>query len=355
MNTPLLLAGEVRTALLMNSAPLTPPGAESLLGLVEGARVRSAERPVPRALSADVVHAVDCPLRTGSGTRMRGVGTLLARARLTGGRVLQASTRATLVAGGARPTEWARHLERLGTVEASGRATADDLVTGFLGSPNSASPGPALDPGAACEQLLARVQRSPALDHRPAFRARRTRLRWSAAFGGDDRTGGVYTLADATVRTLQVRLPTGWFTDAAEVAALCEDLALHDWLLTVVADLAERACVGPANPASLRRLRPAVDHLLHVWMPGMDVPSALLAVWDDLEAGPGFTRQWRSCVDRIRDHMAMNTLELLSRPPTAGVPYQRRLVQEHRTSHPSHPDACLEGTKPSGVSPAWGL
>ncbi|UGQ10812.1 SCO2521 family protein [Yinghuangia sp. ASG 101] len=351
MRAPLLVVGEVRTALLMNSAPLTPPGAGALLDLVEGARVRSAERPVPRAVSADLVHPVDCPLSTGSGTKTRGTGTILARARVTAGRVLQASARATLVAGGPRRPDWARHLERLGTVEASGRATADDLAAGF---PGTDAPGPTLDPGAACEQLLARVQGASSLDRLPAFRARRTRLRWSAAFGDGDRPGGVFTLHDATRRTLHLRLPSPTFADAAEIAALCEDLALHDWLLTVVADVAERACAGPADPASLRRLRPAVDHLLHVWMPGLDVAPALLAVWDDLEAAPGLTRQWRSSVDRIRDHMALNTLELLSRPPVPSVPYRRRVSPDHRGPHSPPPDARLGGAAPNGVSPVCG-
>lgn len=350
MNAPLLVVGEVRTALLMNSAPLTPPGVGALLDLVEGARVRSAERPVPRAVSADLVHPVDCPLRTGSGAKTRGTGTLLARARVTAGRVLQASARTTLVPGNPRRPGWARHLERLGTVEASGRATADDLAAGFAGTD---PPGPTLDPGAACDHLLARVQGAPPLDRLPAFRARRTRLRWSARFDGGERPGGVFTLHDATRRTLQLRLPSPRFADATEVVALCEDLALHDWLLTVVADVAERACAGPADQASLRRLRPAVDHLLHVWMPGLDVPPALLAVWDDLESAPGFTRQWRSCVDRIRDHMAMNTLELLSRPSAPAVPYRRRVPAEHRGPHPS-PDAHLEGAAPHGMSPVCG-
>lgn len=347
MNTPILVVGEVRTAPLMNSVPLTPPGACTLLDLVAGARVRSAERPVPRAVSADVVHPVDCPLRTKSGTKARGTGTLLARARVTAGRVLQASARGTLVTADARRRDWARHLERLGTIEVSGRATADDLAAGF---PGTDAPGPALDPGAACAQLLARVQGAPSLDRVPAFRARRTRLRWSAALGADDRPGGVFTLRGATERTLHLRLPSARLADPREIAALCEDLALHDWLLTVVADVAERACAGPADPASLRRLRPAVDHLLHVWMPGLDVPPALLAVWDDLEAAPGFTRQWRSCVDRIRDHMAMNTLELLSRPPTPAVPYQRRLAPEHSARHATR---LGDATSPS-ISPVCG-
>jgi hypothetical protein len=333
----LLAVGEVRTALLMNSVPLAPTGAEALLDLVAGSRVRSAERPLARAVSADLVHAVDCALRTGSGAKVRGIGTLLARANVTGGRVVQASARGAVVAGGTRRLGWAHYLERLGTVEAVGRAVPDDLARGF---PGDQAPGATLDPGAACGQLLAGVQGSPLLDHRPAFRARRTRLRWSAVVA-PGRAAGVFTVRDATERTLELRLPAEVFPDdTAALAGLCEDLARHDWLLSVVGDVAERACRGRADPASLRRLRPAVDHLLHLWMPGLDVPAELLSVWRDLEAAPGFSRQWQSCVDRIRDHMALSALELLARdadtaPIAAAV--GQRAADRHRAGVPLVP------------------
>lgn len=333
--TPLLVVGEVRTALLMNSEPLTAPGAALLLGrLVHGARVRAAERPVVRCLSADVVDAVDCLVRTGSAAKARGVGTLLARARITGGRVLQASARGTLTRGGTRRLPWSHYLERLGTVEVIGRVHPDDLARGF---PGDRPPGPELDPGAVCERLLARVQRAPALDHRPAFRARRTKLRWSASPAPPgSRPGGALTLHGATERTLELRLPADRFPDARDIAALCEDLALHDWLLSALAETTERACVGPADPVALRRIRPAVHHLLHLWTPGTDVPADLMPVWSDLEANPGFTRQWQSCVQRIRDFLALHTLEVLT----------------GRSRAPAFPEAASLPPVPAADSPA---
>lgn len=311
---PLLVVGEVRTALLMNSRPLGAMGAEDLLDrLVHGAHVATAERPVPRAVSADVVDAVDCPIRTGSAAKTRGVGTLLARAKVVGGRVLQASARGTLVPGGTRRLPWAHYLERPGVVEVIGRVRTDDLAQGF---PGTRPPDAELAPGLACERLLAQVQGSPALDHRAAFRARRTQLRWSAvAAAPGGRPGGVFTLYGAAERTLELRLPADHFPEAREIAALCEDLALHDWLLSVLAEAADRACAGPADTAALRRIRTAVQHLIHLWSPGTDVPTELLPVWDDLEANPGLTRQWQTCVQRVRDAMALDILEALSRQP----------------------------------------
>ncbi|WP_436772309.1 SCO2521 family protein [Yinghuangia sp. YIM S09857] len=315
MTPPLLVVGEVRTALLMNSRPLGRTGVEAMLArLAHGAHVRTAERPVPRAVSADVVEAVDSPVRTGSAAKSRGVGTLLARAKVTGGRVLQASTRGTLVPGGTRRLPWAHYLERLGTVEVIGRARTDDLAKGF---PGTRPPDAELAPGAVSDRLLAQVQRSAALDHQPTFRARRTQLRWSAVAVPGSRPGGTFTLFGTTERTLELRLPADGFPDAAEIAALCEDLALHDWLLSVLAEAADRAG-GQADTASLHRIRPAVHHLIHLWSPGTDIRAELLAVWEDLEERPGFTRQWQTCVDRIRDSMSLNILEGLTRrpPPT---------------------------------------
>ncbi len=58
-------------------------------------------------------------------------------------------------------------------------------------------------------------------------------------------------------------------------------------------------------------LRPAVDHLLHLWMPRAHVDRSLGHLWDELEQEPGFTRQWRSLVQRIRDQLAVQTIPLL--------------------------------------------
>jgi hypothetical protein len=48
-----------------------------------------------------------------------------------------------------------------------------------------------------------------------------------------------------------------------------------------------------------------VEHLLHLWMPGARVDRSLAPLWDVLEREPGFTRQWRTLVRRIRDQLAL--------------------------------------------------
>jgi hypothetical protein len=102
--------------------------------------------------------------------------------------------------------------------------------------------------------------------------------------------------------------------DPAAVAVLCEDLALHDWLLTTLTAVIDRSLRGDrGTPRALELLRPAVDCLLHLWMPGAHVDDDLATVWDGLERRPGFSRQWLSSVQRIRDFLAVSTLEELDR------------------------------------------
>lgn len=55
-------------------------------------------------------------------------------------------------------------------------------------------------------------------------------------------------------------------------------------------------------------LRPLVDHLLHLWMPQARVDRTLNALWQELEETPGFSRQWTSLAQRIRDQLAVQLL-----------------------------------------------
>jgi hypothetical protein len=56
--------------------------------------------------------------------------------------------------------------------------------------------------------------------------------------------------------------------DLHAAVELCEDLALHDWLLTALLQLIEHSRhARNARPQLINRLQPAIDHLLHLWMP----------------------------------------------------------------------------------------
>ncbi|MFE9448488.1 SCO2521 family protein [Streptomyces sp. NPDC006739] len=309
--------GEVRTGLLATSRSLTGPEAERVLALRPGERVRVSARPSPYAVSPDVLTGVDCVLPAASGARVRGVGTVVARAALTAGRVLQSSARVSACAAGPHErTPWGRHLAEPGVVRPWGRLSAEEVAGGWLGGGHR--PGE-LALGAVAERLVAEVTRHPLLDRRPPFVSRPTRLRWAALREptGSEPSLAAFTLAEGGLRTLRLRLPEDLDWEAA--AGFGEDLALHDWLLTTLVTLIDRSRLGSVEgPRALPVLRLAVDHLLHLWMPAARVDPALAPLWRPLEEAPGFSRQWQALAQRIRDQMALLAVAHLTGRPMTG-------------------------------------
>lgn len=309
-----MLIGEVHTGLLQHSTALDVEQAARLLSLVEGANVLSSQRPTAYALSPEIPAGVDCMLPSVSGRKVRGVGAVLSRALLSGGRIAQASTSAQVERSAAgRRLPWSHYIARAGRLESIGKLDRADLINGFL-HPKRPSPGAAndsLDLAGIASRLLDRVQSSEHLDRRPPFRSRRLKLRWAVTVDERFAANGsaLFTVESDSLRTVEMALGPA---DAAGAQGLCEDLALHDWLLTTLARIVETATSSP-YPAAQKAttLRPVVEHLLHLWMPGARVDTALLPVWDVIERRPGFTRQWASSVDWIRDQIAAGTMELL--------------------------------------------
>ncbi|MDH6227057.1 MULTISPECIES: SCO2521 family protein [Streptomyces] len=305
-----LLCGEVRTGLLPAHQALDIRAAAQLLRLRADERVLVSERPNLYARSPDTLTGVDCPLPSASGAKVRAVGTVAVRGTLTEGRVLQTSARLGLAARGPdhrRP--WGHYLVRPGTLEPFGRLPREAVAEGVLAGARRGE----LDVGLIADGLLTQLLRHPLLDQHPPFKSRPTRLRWTA-LPAEAGAGGPsierLTLAEDELRTLRLRVPPG--ADPAEVAGLCEDLALHDWLLTTVVRLLDGSRLGSADgTAVVRALRPAVDHLLHLWMPRARLEPSLAALWDVLEERPGFTRQWQVLVRRIRDQLALHAIPAL--------------------------------------------
>jgi hypothetical protein len=90
---------------------------------------------------------------------------------------------------------------------------------------------------------------------------------------------------------------------------LCEDLALHDWLLTALLRLIECSSHDRSTRQQLiDRLQPAIDHLLHLWMPAARLDKSMLPLWQSLEQQPGFTKQWTASVSWVRDQVALSTI-----------------------------------------------
>ncbi len=301
-----LVIGEVRTCLLQNRAAASLADVAELLRLAPGERVRTSERPIAYAVSPARLTGVDCRLPAASGSRARGVGTVTARTAVTGGRILQGSVFARLERGVSdRRLPWSHYLAVPGVIQSTGRFSPADVAKGFLSEP---APAESVDLGSVSEQVIRQVQASSRLDHVTPFKARRTRLRWVASAGGP--AYGVFTIADENLRTFAISAAAA---PVDAIAGLCEDLALHDWLLTTVQRIVERSQIGAVpSEAVLARLRPAIDHLLHLWLPGARVADELRGIWDDLDRRPGFTPQWRSTVARIRDQLSVATFERLS-------------------------------------------
>ncbi|MCX2925512.1 SCO2521 family protein [Streptomyces sp. NEAU-W12] len=318
-----LACGEVRTSLLPVLQALDSRAAAQFLALRADERVLLSERPNLYGRSPDILTGVDCPLPSADGARVRAVGTVVARAVLTEGRLLQASAYFRVPAGGPdhrRP--WGQYLVRPGVVEPFGKLPRGAVAEGVL---NGGRHGD-LDVGLIADGLHTRLLRHPLLDHRPPLRSRPTRLRW-VALPADPGAGPSierFTLAEDELRTVRLRVPEG--TPGDRIAGLCDDLALHDWLLTTVVRILDgirlgagaggapparrlqRPGTGEEHPAVVRALRPAVDHLLHLWMPRARVAQDLAPLWDALEERPGFSRQWHNLVQRVRDQLTLHAI-----------------------------------------------
>jgi hypothetical protein len=191
-------------------------------------------------------------------------------------------------------------------IEVISRADAADLAAGYLAD---TSPTCTLDLGSVCGQLIGQVQMCPQLDHVTYVRSRVTRVCWVAQVGESDIPVAQILTKDDVVRTVNLTMPENLLGLAAQ---FCEDFALHDWLLTTlgqVIEQADRAKIAGREPIEI--LSPAVERLLHLWMPGACVDPAMRTLWDALERRPGFSLQWNAQVARIRDWIRLRTLQAL--------------------------------------------
>ena len=309
--TAAVAIGEIRTGLLGHSGTLPRAELSKLLDLVPGEPVRHWERPIGRAVSPEQANGVDCLIPLADNTRLRAVGTVLTHAVVTGGRVLQTASMARIDGTGSRLRRpWSHYTAQPGLLETIGPVTPGELLDGYL----EAKPGPEhLDLGAVGNRLSLRLQQSPQLDKKIPLKFTWTRLRWVARL---DRTllapatpAAQFYLNGDSVRSLKIWAPGA---DLSDLVDLCLDLALHDWVLTTLTQRINQVDPGSGErAATINRLRPVIDHLLHLWMPGAQVDRGLMSIWADLERKPGFTRQWESSVNRVRDQVALHTLQLL--------------------------------------------
>jgi hypothetical protein len=301
-----LTVGEVHTGLLLTSAAVSADTAAELLSIVHGGSVRTRQRPIRHTRSPEMLIGVDCSAPLAERREVRVIGTPATQLSLTDGHIIQAGTHATFRYDGAeRRRPWAHYLAQPGTLEVLGKASEESLATGFLHGPENAA---ALDLGAVSMRALDAIQRSERLDHNPPFRSRRTRLRWSAE-PSDGAQEVIFTLAADGLRTVRLRAAE---PDPRAIADFCADLALHDWLLSTLLDLVDRA-VARRRPAAelIGMLRPGIDHLVHAWMPAAHASRNLDAIWQELDLRTGFSLQWQKTVERIRDQLSVGLIEAL--------------------------------------------
>jgi hypothetical protein len=300
-----LTIGEVHTGLLLTSTAVPADIAAELLSIMPGGSVRTRQRPIRYARSPEVLSGVDCTAPA-TEREVRVVGTVATQLSLTGGHILQARTHATYRndhVGRRRP--WAHYLAQPGVLEVLGKSSDESLASGFLRGTETAM---ALDLGGVNIRTIAAIQRSEHLDRNPPFRSRRTRLRWCAE-PSDTNQKIVFTLGADGLRT--VRLHTKE-SDPHALADFCADLALHDWLLSTLLDIVDRALTRSRPAAELTSLlRPAINHLVHAWMPAAYVSEALDGVWRELDLKSGFSLQWQKTVERIRDQLSVSLIEAL--------------------------------------------
>jgi hypothetical protein len=302
-----LIVGEVHTGLLRGPDPVTEDEARGLVDLVSGEPVLVSERPRSYVRSPDMPIGVDCPLGAPAPARqVRGIGTAVRRAAITDGHVVQGSAHTTVVSGGhgsRRP--WSHYLARPGVIETVGRARWSELADAFARPVRDPA---ALDLGAIAGRATGQVQRTvpPGGQSRPRLRLARTRLRWVAQLepGVTGPSSTRFSMHGDELRLLRFTAPES--VTAARVAAVCEDVALHDWLLTTLTEIIRRAAIGVLPRAeALRRLYPAVDYLLHLWLPGGNGNAFADDLWAVLERRAGFSGQWGLLSNRIRDQFAV--------------------------------------------------
>lgn len=311
----LAVLGEVRTALLPESAALSRDSAAELVALAHGMPVRSRERPVSWAQSPVVAEGVDCRLAVPSTRRVRAVGAVAAQATVTGGRIVQTAAHCAVVgAQSSRRQPWVHYMGQVGVLDVLTQVTPElgqEVAQGFVAVTDLANAG--FDPGAIAARLATTLRRSPMLNQRPPMYSDSTRLRWSARVDSGVEPSLTMTMRDRELRTAEIVV--GDVAQLADVAVFCHDLAMHDWLLTVLIEVTDEAAeMYELSDSPVEQvLSPMLEHLVHLWMPGAATPASMRGLWNALETDPGFTRQWQARVGQMRDRLAVATLTALNR------------------------------------------
>lgn len=298
---PILVTGEIQTRLVPHSTALTRASADELLTIVPGYPARWRTRPSSVGISPTIAVGFDCGLARASGAAVHAIGTAAVHAVVCGGRVLQSSAHTGVVAAGSSQRQvWSHYLSRVGVAEVVSRVTPQTrqrLLDGFLRFVDP--PSDTVDMPSITQHLLNRVSMWSGLDQRAPFRAATTRLRWAAHIG--PRTTLRFRLEEGRVRTVVVTVRNE--TELAAVGAFCEDLARHDWLLTVVEAVTEQVDAMPLVVDAAELVAPVLSGVTHLWTPGVHTPGVLRPLWGLLETDPAFSTEWFAQLGHLRSRM----------------------------------------------------
>ena len=291
-----LVLGAVETCLVQNSSALTDEVGRELLTLAPGRPVSRIDYPVKRAVSPQLLEGADCRLRLSGKGRARGIGTVAYRAVLTGGRVLQGSVHAKLIAATVdHRRAWAEYLDQPGVVEIIGKHDPIALEDGYLQVAESASEQvEGLDIAAICNKAVRTVHRSAGeqrLDYRTPLNTTPGLLRWAAVLQqGGRQTVGIRK--EAAKNSYSLRL-AGGPEDLQTFVRFAEDLALHVWLLAAVASANDRATRGEAA-----RIVPVfMDELYGLWLPARE--PVLRRLWSAVLDHTAYDDRWEIEINRL--------------------------------------------------------
>jgi len=298
----MLSFGEVRTCLIQNLGTLSAPASVALMQLTPGSPVRKVDRPVRRVVSPEQVTGVDCKLQVAREGRGRAIGTVLSRAVVTNGRILQGTAHVSLArASSTERREWRHYLRREGVVEVLGSPDFHNVTDGYLAD---TSPAHGLDLASISNRIIDEVQLSTHLDHTTALRAGTATVRWAVTLAPDSTpTVGI---AKSDLPNFHIIRLSGAPGDLPMLIRFCEEFALHEWLLTTVQDV-----IVPRAETDIARGRDPLDSLLFalnelvpLWMPPTHLGSdmkGMKALWEAMESRTHYSRLFERQVARIRD------------------------------------------------------
>ncbi|NUP45896.1 MAG: hypothetical protein HOW97_01065, partial [Catenulispora sp.] len=299
-----LVLGAVHVGLLPNSGPLPEAAVTRLLSIDPGWPVRVTRRPTPRVTSPETLASVSCSLPSASGRKVVGKGITQTHLVVVGGLALLGSSQIRVAPVPAEEgRDWRWYLDRPGLMAVPGEIDLHDVSDGVGQDRDDV---PRLDLGSIIERALGEVRgRSPLLDRDVLLRTGSLRVRWIVEVVDSRSAPPAVNVVVEGPEQLTVRM-AGRLDELPTMTRFCEELALHQWLLTVFSqaeDIATRLAAREPDPLAV--LRRALGLLGDLWEPPLYLDTNMKTLWRALEERAALTRQFQASVARIRDRISL--------------------------------------------------